>query len=145
MILLDCNILLYAYDKSAPEHRRAKQWLESAFNGGEAVALPWVTVWAFVRIATNARILRHPFRAAEVFAIVNSWLEQDNVALVNPGPRHAELLRRLVLGHQARGPQVTDAVLAALALENGATVVSTDHDFSRFPVKWIDPLASASS
>ena len=144
MILLDCNILLYAYDRSAAEHRRAKRWLESAFNDGETVALPWMTVWAFVRIVTNARILRRPLRPAEVFAIVNRWLEQDNVVLVTPGPRHVELLRRLVLDHQARGPQVTDAAPAALALENGATVVSTDHDFSRFPVEWVNPLDSAS-
>lgn len=141
MILLDVNILLYAYDRSAPNHKQARRWVESAFSGPETVILPWITIWAFLRIGTNARLQRRPFIGEEAFSIIESWLELDNVVVANPGPRHAALLQRLVLECQASGPLLTDAALAALALEQGASLVSTDHDFSRFPVEWINPLS----
>jgi uncharacterized protein len=139
--ILDANLLLYAYNADAPQQRAAARWLKELFESSETVALPWITLWAFVRISTNSRIWANPRPAKEAFAIVREWLAQPGVVVLQPGPRHAEILELLVVNHAATGPLVTDAVLAALAIENGATLASTDQGFRRFPMlQWIDPL-----
>ena len=142
MTLLDANLLLYAYNADAPEQPRAAAWLEQLLDGTEVIGLPWSTLWAFLRIATSARIWRNPKSAQEAFEIMRGWLAQPGVLIVQPGARHAELLEALVREHRATGPLLSDAVLAALALENGAVLASSDRDFSRFPgLRWINPLA----
>lgn len=144
MILLDINVLLYAYDEDSPFHQVAGAWLEELFRSKEPVGLPWVTVWGFVRIRTNSRLGEKPRTLEETFDLVRSWLSVSGVTLVDPGPRHLELLAHLAQTYGARGPVMTDAVLAALALEYGAAVASTDHDFSRFQeIRWINPLKVA--
>jgi toxin-antitoxin system PIN domain toxin len=141
MTILDANLLLYAYNSDAPQQAAAARWLTKLLKSGERVALPWVTIWAFVRIATNSRIWANPLPAKRAFAIVRDWASQPGVAVLEPGPRHAELLERLVIMYGATGGLVTDAVLAALALENGATLASTDQHFRRFSeLRWINPL-----
>ena len=143
MTLLDANILLYAYNADAPQQPSAARWLSELFESGESIALPWPTLWAFVRISTNSRIWTNPRPAKDAFALVRGWLEHPGVVVVAPGPRHAELLELLVTRYGASGPLLTDAVLAALAIENGASLASTDQDFRRFPeLRWIDPLAA---
>ncbi len=132
MILLDANVLLYAYDGSSTHHAACATWLEAALNGAETVALPWQTVLAFVRIATNSRAMRQPLESAEACAIATSWLEHPNVALVEPGERFWEIFKAQVRDAQISGPLVSDAALAALAMECGATLCSTDRDFKRF-------------
>jgi toxin-antitoxin system PIN domain toxin len=145
VILLDANILLYAYNADALEHAPAVRWVEDVFSGSEVVALPWITLWAFLRISTNARAWQNPKPAAEAFEIVRGWLEEPNVVVVQPGPRHMELVEKMVVDHRAAGPLLTGAALAALALENGAVLASTDQDFSRFTaLRWINPLAPQS-
>jgi uncharacterized protein len=139
--ILDANILLYAYNSDAPQQPDAAQWLAKLLAGTEIVALPWVTIRAFLRISTNSRIWSNPLHARQAFRIVGEWLSQPGVVILQPGPRHAELLEQLVLAHGVAGALVTDAVLAALAVENGATLASTDQDFRRFPgLRWINPL-----
>ena len=142
MTLLDSNILLYAYNSSAPQQEAAAKWLSDLLTSGELIAIPWVTFWAFVRISTNPRIWQDPLSAEQAFGVVSEWAAQDTVVLLQPGPRHAELLERVVTTYQAAGSHLTDAVLAALALESGATVASTDQDFRRFAeIRWVHPLA----
>jgi len=142
LTLLDANILLYAHDKDAPNHQAAAQWIKHLFHGSETIGLPWITLWAFVRISTNSRILNNPKTAQEAFQIVREWLALPGVVVVQPGPRHVELLERLVIDNRAAGPLITDAALAALAIENGATLASTDRDFSRFTdLRWVNPIA----
>lgn len=141
MILLDANILLYAYNEGAPEQAMAERWIEKLLASGEVIGLPWITLWAFLRICTSPRIWSNPMAPERAFAIVESWLGQPRVITVAPGPRHGELLKRLVTEQRAVGPLLTDAVLAALALEYGAILASTDRDFRRFPeLKWVNPL-----
>ncbi len=143
MIVLDANILIYAYNAQAPQYRVASAWLQRAMAGDEPIGLPWTSIWAFLRLTTDARVWPTPGRPQEAFAAVHDWLKQPGVVVLNPGPRHAELLESLVRGQRATGPMVSDAVLAALAIENGAVLASTDRDFSRFPnLRWIDPLAA---
>ena len=141
MTILDANVLLYAYNADAPQHRAATQWLKKLFEGSETIALPWISIWAFVRIGANSRISIAPMAAREAFAIVAEWLNQPGVVLLNPGPLHTQILEKLVRDFGATGPLVTDAVLAALAIEYGASLASADQDFRRFPdLRWVDPL-----
>jgi toxin-antitoxin system PIN domain toxin len=143
VIVLDANVLLYAYNRNAPQHAAASAWLARQFRGMEAVGIPWTTLWAFLRVSTNPKMWPNPKSTDEAFEAVRDWLEQPVVILLNPGPRHAELLEELVTSQRAIGPLVSDAVVAALAIEHGAVLASTDRDFSRFPnLRWIDPLVA---
>ena len=141
MILIDANLLLYATNIRAPEHTAANAWLKGIFAGTETIALSWVVLWAFLRVSTNRKIWTQPKTPAEAFAIVREWLAQPGVVVVQPGARHAELLEELLITSRTVGPLVTDAALAALAIENGATLASTDRDFRRFKgLRWVNPL-----
>ena len=141
MTLLDANVLLYAYDKDAPNHLAAARWIKHLFDGSETIGLPWITLWAFVRISTNPRVWTNPKPPQEAFQIVRGWLALPGVVVVQPGPRHVELLERLVIDNRAAGPLTTDAALAALAIEHGAKMASTDREFSRFPdLRWVNPI-----
>jgi len=132
MILVDANLLLYAYDSTAPEHAKARDWLEDLLAQPEPVLFPWQSIHAFLRIATNQRAWRTPLTIEEARAIVDEWVSLPNVLTPFPGERHWEILRELLADSQCRGPLVADAVLAALAIEHGAELCTNDRDFSRF-------------
>jgi uncharacterized protein len=143
VIVLDANVLLYAYNRNAPQYAAASAWLTRQFRGMESVGIPWTTLWAFLRVSTNKKMWPNPKSTEEAFDAVRDWLEQPVVILLNPGPRHAELLQDMVSSQRAIGPMVSDAALAALTIENGAVLASTDRDFSRFPnLRCIDPLTA---
>lgn len=144
MILVDANVLLQAYHPRGDRHQACKRWLEDAFSGPTPVGLPWVSIWAFLRIGTNPRAFEYPLTMAEARDLVTSWLELPVVGVVEPGEQHWEILSRLMLDAQVTGPLVTDAAIAALALEHGAAVCTLDRDFSRFAdVRVIEPAADA--
>lgn len=141
MIIPDANLLLYAYNLSAPEHPAARRWWEASLSGTETVGLSWQSAMAFLRIGTNPRAFVLPMTADEATARVSSWLARPMVKIVNPGPRHWEILFRLITVGQCSGPLVMDAHLAALAIEYGATLCTHDRDFKRFDrVKVYDPV-----
>jgi toxin-antitoxin system PIN domain toxin len=141
LILVDANILLYAHDSASPHHNSARKWLESAFSGFEPVGIGWITILAFLRISTTRGILRNPFSPSEAVIIVSEWLDRPVVALLHPGERHWEILRKLIVEGQAPGPLVMDAHEAALAIEHGATLCTADRDFTRFPgLRTLNPL-----
>ena len=141
MIVLDANVLLYAYHTAAPHHQRARRWLERTFSSGEQVRLPWATVLAFVRIGTNPRVFEHPLTMLEAIDHVESWLDLPNVGVLEPSERYWSILRDALVDAQVIGPLVSDAALAALAIEHGATLATTDRDFSRFAgLRILDPL-----
>ena len=143
MTLIDANLLLYAYDSLSPQHDPARKWLEQTFCRPEPVRLAWVSILAFLRISTHPRLRQQPFTPGEATAIVDEWLEQPNVDVLAPGERHWGILRKLLPEAQARGPLVMDAHLAALAIEHGAMLATTDLDFSRFAgLRWLNPLAA---
>jgi hypothetical protein len=144
VIILDANILIYAWNKTSPHHPRAKEWIERTFTDEGVVGIPWVSTWAFLRLTTNPRLFATPLDAERAFKIINRWLELPNVSVPQPGARHAEILQSLVTHGQATGALVSDAVLAALSIENAATLASTDQDFARFGgLSWINPLSNA--
>ncbi|MBV9250220.1 MAG: PIN domain-containing protein [Acetobacteraceae bacterium] len=138
---MDANLLLYAYDSTAPEHRKARAWLEDVLAKPEPVLFPWQSIHAFLRIATNPRAWKAPLTIDEARAIVDEWLSLPNVVTSSPGERHWDILRELVADAQCRGPLVADAALAALAIEHGAELCTNDRDFSRFPkLRVVNPL-----
>ena len=144
MRLLDANLLLYAYDASSPFHSRARTWFEELLSGLDPVWLPWSSIHAFLRIGTNPRILENPFSVDEAASIVDEWLEHPSVSILEPGARYWPILSRMLPAAQARGNLVMDAHLAALAIEHGATLLSTDRDFTRFDgLRWVNPLEEA--
>ena len=132
MKILDANILLYAYNRAAEQHERARRWLEDALTGPAPIALCWPTILAFMRICTSSRAMSRPISIVDARAIVDSWLSVSNVTIVLPTDRHWEILGRMLVAGQASGPLVSDAHLAALAIEHGATLVTNDRDFARF-------------
>ena len=141
MIVLDVNLLLYAYDAASPHHAKARAWIEEAFSGTAPVGLPWQTVSAFLRIMTNPRLPGQRFTLEEAVQVVDRWLEQPNVRVLAPGDDHWPLFRQMIMEGQAPGPLVTDAHLAALTMEYGGELHTTDRDFARFPgLRWTNPL-----
>ena len=142
MILVDANVLLHAYHPRAEAHARCRVWVEQAFSDEEPVAIAWVTLLAFIRISTSGRVFEQPLLAGEALAAVASWLERPSVSVLEAGEACWEIFRQLVVEAQVTGPLVMDAFLAALALENGATLATTDRDFTRFPgLKLVNPAA----
>ncbi len=141
MIVVDANLLLDAYDAGSPYHQDARRWWEARLSEPRSVGIPWATILAFLRIGTHHRVFRHPFTVEEATRHVAAWLERPMVIPLTAGPRHWEILSRLLHHAQAAGNLVPDAHLAALAIENGATLCSTDRDFARFPgLRWENPL-----
>jgi len=141
MILIDANLLLYAYHPRSEQHKASRTWLEGALSGSELVRFAWLTLWAFLRISTNPRVFERPLTMPEAEAVVASWLSQRPAGILEPGDRHWDILRGLMREGQTVGPLIMDAVLAAIALEHGAILHTTDRDFSRFPgLKWTNPL-----
>lgn len=143
MILVDANLLLYAHIKSFPQHAAARVWLDESLNEGPRVGLPWPSLLAFVRIASNSRIFERPLSVGAAWKQVRSWLAQETVWTPHPTDRHEQVLDTLLNGATFQANLVPDAHLAALAIEHGLTLYTTDGDFSRFArLKSSNPLAS---
>ena len=144
MILLDANLLIYAIDSTSPHHARARRWLEKTLSGDTAVGLPWAVVLAFLRITTRVGILERQLSVDQALAFVDEWLDQPYVELVAPGREHWPILKNLLRDAGAAGNLTTDAHLAALAIESGSELASTDNDFRRFAgLRLVSPLIEA--
>lgn len=132
MLLVDANVLLHAINASAREHEAARRWLEDALAGAETVAFTWIVVVAFLRLSTHPAVFPKPLGVEQAGSIVERWLEAAPAVVVEPTRRHLHLLRGLLGAAGTAGNLVSDAHLAAIALEHDATVVSFDRDFARF-------------
>lgn len=143
MILPDVNLLIYAYNGDAPHHAGAKAWWEDLLSSDEPVGLPWVITLGFIRLMTHRAVLLTPLAAERAIGHVRSWHVRPNVSVVEPGPRHLELLDRMLRALGTAGRLTTDAHLAALAIEHQGELCSNDADFARFPgLRWSNPLAT---
>jgi uncharacterized protein len=141
MILPDLNLLVYAYNSDAPMHRRAKEWWEFCLSDRRPVGLAWLVMLGYLRLMTSRSVLLDPFSVREVIGHIRSWLERPQVEILQPGPRHLDLLESLMQDARASGSLATDLHLAALAIEHRAELCSNDADFSRFPgLSWTNPL-----
>ncbi len=141
MILIDANLLLYAKVSDYPQHLVARNWLDEKLNDRARVGLPWPSLLAFLRILTNPRLFPSPLPIAEAWDQVDSWLSLPQVWIPAPTTRHHEVLASLLRESSVTGGLVMDAHLAALAIEHGLVLCSTDGDFGRFEgLRWDDPL-----
>jgi toxin-antitoxin system PIN domain toxin len=140
-MLVDANVLLFAVDEASRFHAAAGEWLTDRLNGPGRVGLPWESLGAFVRIATHTRGSERPLSPEAAWSHVEDWLACEPAWIPLPTERHAEVLGSLIRGYEPRGNLVSDARLAALAIEHGLTVCSADTDFARFrEVRWTNPL-----
>lgn len=143
MILIDTNLLLYAANQAAPEHARARAWLDERLNGSAPVGLPWPSLLAFVRLASNPLVMRDPVTTAVAWRQVDEWLKCEPAWVPQPGGGHRDLLVGFLTAAWMTSRLVPDAHLAALAIEHGLTLCSTDGDFAKFPgLRWENPLSA---
>jgi toxin-antitoxin system PIN domain toxin len=141
VILVDANVLIYAIDADSPHHGAARRWLEAALSGTAPVGFAWIVVLAFLRLTTRPGILRRPLPLERSLAFVDEWLSQPCARPISPGDGHWPILRKLVRDAGTAGNLTSDAHLAALAIESGAAICSTDSDFERFPgIERVSPL-----
>jgi hypothetical protein len=140
-MLVDANILLFAVDDTSPFHTAAARWMADRLNGSRRVGLPWQSLGAFLRISTHPRAAERPLSPDEAWAYVEEWLAAEVVWIPQPTERHAQVLGSLVAAYQLRGNLISDAQLAALAVEHGLAICSADTDFARFKeIRWENPL-----
>lgn len=144
MILVDTNLLVYARMDTLPQHAAAREWLDGRLNDHPQVGLPWSSLLGYLRIVTNSRVFERPDSVRAAWTQAEGWLSCPNVWIPQPTDAHADIFGRL-LAHVAGGANlIPDAHLAALAIEHGLAVCSTDGDFARFPeLKWVNPLREA--
>ena len=141
MILVDANLLVYSHAQSFSQHAKAREWLDQRLNGAAPVGLPWSSILGFMRLITNPRIFERPRLITEAWGQVRSWLDCDPVWIPGPTEKHPQILEPLLAVIGSRSNLVPDAHLAALALEHGLILCSTDGDFARFPaLRWENPL-----
>lgn len=141
MIVPDANVLVYAHNRSVPEHEAARHWWEAVVGGSEPVGIDWTVVLAFVRLLSSPTIVERPLAPSALLAKAGAFLEQPNVRLVTPGPRHVAIMRELFEVTGAGSRLTTDVHLAALAIELDGRLATTDADFSRFPrLRSFNPL-----
>ena len=142
MILVDTNVLIYAVNRAAPQHRRVFAWWEAALNGNEPIGLAWVATLGFLRVSTNRKANPQSISSDEAIAQIDEWLSYPNLRLVLETPDHWAVLRELVRETGMSGNRTTDAHLAALAISHNATLASCDTDFGRFRrLRWVNPAA----
>ena len=140
MKLVDANVLLYAINRPDPKHEPSRAWLDGALSGNETVGFSWIVLLAFLRLSTRAGLFPTPLPVEQSVARVRSWLSVPTALVVEPTPRHLDVLAGLVRLVGTGGNLVSDAHLAALALEHDAAIVTYDNDFDRFEgVRWERP------
>lgn len=141
MIVLDVNLLIYAYDTTCPDHAKARAWVEDVFSGEEPVGLPWQTISAFLRILTYPGTLGERFTMQAAVAIMDQWLRLPHVTTLAETDGHWTVFREMLGKGNARGRLTSDAALAALAIEHAGVLYTNDRDFARFPgLRWVNPL-----
>lgn len=142
MILVDANLLLYATISDFEQHEPARAWLDERLNAPIRVGLPWPSLLAFIRIATNARVFPRPLAVTAAWRRVTAWLDLETVWTPQPTERHRDVLDGFLAGTASSSKLVPDAHLAAIAVGHGLTLCSTDGDFARFDgLRWENPLA----
>lgn len=132
MLLLDANILIYAYDTSSKKNEIAVDWLENQVNSSQHIALPWATINAFLRIITNKRIMSKPFSYKLAVETISYLLKNNNVFIPQELESHWITLSNIIISTQANSNLIPDAYLAALAIDHGATLCTSDSDFKKF-------------
>ena len=143
MFVPDLNILVYAYNASAPKHALAAKWWEDQINGGATIGICWPVLQGFVRLLSGRQIVAEPYSSEELFGFIDGWLAWPSVRLLGTSDQTYSHFRKLVREHGISGAMTTDALIAAFALEHGAVLISNDTDFLRFrEIRVLDPLSA---
>lgn len=141
MIVVDLNLLVYATNRDAPLHKDAHRWWQRCLADATPIGLPWAVIVGFVRLSTNPRVMPRPLSPEQAFSVVDDWLAHPSIRPVEPSLRHWALVKELLEPLGSAGNLTTDAHIAAVAIEHGARLYSTDSDFARFPgLRWTNPL-----
>lgn len=141
MILVDVNLLVYAWDSRSPNHESARTWLDAKLSASARVGLPWESILGFLRVVTNPRIFERPATIGRAWRQVEEWLSCNNVWIPHAGVEHEAVLAKLIHNLGGGSNLIPDAHLAALAIEHGLTLYSSDGDFARFQgLRWSNPL-----
>lgn len=141
MILTDANLLIFAYNEHSPEFDSARAWLTKCLSSSKPFAFSWLSIMAFVRVTTNKKLFIKPYSTKEAFEVVENWLSAPGSLILAPGDEHLSIVKRLATESGIYGTGLTDAHVAALAIEHGVTLASSDSDFAKFTgLKWINPL-----
>jgi toxin-antitoxin system PIN domain toxin len=141
VIVPDANLLLYAYDSNSDLQPSASRWLRQILSGPDTVGLSWLSIGAFLRIATNSKLGLSQLPIALAIDIVEEWLARRAVRLIVPGEGHWMILKEMLIAGRVQGPVTTDAQIAALTIEYGGVLYTNDRDFARFPgLRWVNPL-----
>ncbi|MGD9138500.1 MAG: type II toxin-antitoxin system VapC family toxin [Desulfobacterales bacterium] len=141
MKVVDINLLIYAINKDTPHHSKAKKWLENSLSSDEPFGFAWIVILGFLRIVTNGRIMPMPLPAEVALATVDEWLQQPPSVTIAPSHQHWNIFKELLMPLGTAANLTSDAHLAALAIEHGARLYSTDNDFSRFQsLRWTNPI-----
>ena len=142
MTIVDVNLLIYAVNRDAVLHSKAKTWLEKALGDIEPLGFSWLVILAFLRLTTRPALFQKPLSPQRAFDLMEEWLSQPAARIVLPGSRHYSILRGLLSPLGTAGNLTSDAHLAALAIEQDAQLCSCDNDFARFQgLRWKNPLA----
>lgn len=143
-MLLDANLLLYAVHERAEQHEQATEWINEKLNGAVRVGFPWQSITAFLRVSTHPRAFARPLDPSTAWERVTDWLAAPVAWLPQPGTEYQRIFSELIGTHQVSGSLIPDAALAALAIEHGVTLATTDTDFARFRgLRWENPLELA--
>jgi len=143
VIVIDANLLIYAYNSSAEQYERSRTWFTNVLSGDIPVRLAWSTIHAFLRLTTHPTLFPQPLTVDDAVMIIENWLAHPIVDILEAGPAYWTVLRTLLHDARIHGPRVMDAHLAALAIEHGLVVCSADTDFARFSeIRWLNPVAS---
>jgi uncharacterized protein len=141
VIVPDINLLLYANNPVAREYTVAQNWVESILNGNEAVGFCWPVLSGFIRISTSPRALLDPLDIRTAIELVEDYIGRENVVILSATDRHWLIFSDLLVKAKVRGAMTSDAEIATLVIENGGTLYTTDHGFSRYPgLKFVNPL-----
>jgi toxin-antitoxin system PIN domain toxin len=135
--LVDANVLVYAVNSADPKHTRSRTWLDGSFSAGETVGFTWVVLLAFLRLVTKVGLFPRPLAVGDAVALIRAWITHPAAVVVEPTARHLDVLAGLLTSTDTGANLVNDAHLAAIAIENDATVITFDSDFGRFSgVRW---------
>lgn len=140
-MLPDVNLLLYAHNTLDPKHEAARRWWDARLAGPDGIGLAWIVIIGFIRLGTHPRVFATPFRPDQAIERVAEWLSLPHVTIIHPSQQHFTLLAELIKKAGTAGNLTTDAHLAALAMERGLILQTTDAGFARFAgLKWNNPL-----
>jgi uncharacterized protein len=141
VFLVDVNLLIYSWDLGSPHHEATRSWLDTKLNETPRVALPWESTLGFIRVVTNPRIYERPETISRAWRQVEEWLSCRNVWIPHASDEHEVVLGALLRNLGGGSTLIPDAHLAALAIEHGLILCSSDGDFARFAgLRWMNPL-----